>query len=162
MTTRQFAGRVMVMAVIAIAACSNGGADKTTGPGPAKSVAGSYALKTIDAARPPAEVYHGPWFDSANKRFYNQMVMLVKSGAVELDGDGGWVMTLDAEITLDGAAPLQQQVQVNGQYTIAGDQITLQMAGSGGALPGTIQQRTISLSMDMGGNKRFKAYAFTK
>jgi hypothetical protein len=154
-TTRLFA-----TALLAIGGCSSGGAaDKTTGP--TKTVAGNYSLRTIDATQPPVEVYHGPYFDSVNKRFYNQMVLLVKSGAIELDATDHWTMTLDAQITADDV-PSQQQIAVSGQYSIDGDQIVLAMDGQNVPLSGTIMKGKISLTMDFGGNKRFRDYAFIR
>ena len=154
------ASRLLATALLAIAGCSSGGAaDKTTGP--AKTVAGNYSLQTIDATRPPVEVYHGPYFDSVNQRFYEQMILLVKGGAITLDATDGWSMNLDGQVTADGKTS-QQQIAVSGQYTIDGDQISLAMAGQNAPLTGTIDKGTISLTMDFGGNKRFKAYAFTR
>ena len=153
-------GRLLATAFLAVAGCSNGGADKTTGP--AKTVAGNYNLETIDATRPPVEVYHGPFFDSVNRRFYNEMILLVKNGTITLDATDGWSMNLDGQVTLDGATS-QQKIAVSGQYTIDGDQISLAMAGQNTTpLTGTIGRGTISLTMDFGGNKRYKAYAFTR
>jgi hypothetical protein len=159
-TIQRVATRLLATVVLTIAGCSSsGGADGATGP--TKTPAGNYRLETIDATQPPVEVYHGPWFDSVNKRFYNQMVLLVNDGTITLDAAGRWSMTLGARVTLDGATS-PQQIDVAGQYTIDGDQITLTMDGQNGSLSGSITKGTISLTMDFGGNKRFKAYAFTR
>ena len=152
--------RILAAAVVTVAGCSSsGGADKTTGP--TKTVTGNYNLKTIDATQPPVEVYHGPYFDSVNKRFYEQLVLTVYSGSIELDATNRWSMTLDGRVTADGATG-PQQISVAGQYTIDGDQISLTIDGQNAPLTGTIAKGTISLTMDFGGNKRFKDYAFSR
>lgn len=152
--------RMLAMTLLAVAGCSNGGTDGTTAP-KKDPVAGTYSLRTIDATRPPVEVYHGPWFDSANRRFYNQMVMLITDGRITLDAPDRWSLTLAAQLTLDGA-PSQQQIAASGSYTVDGDQVTLTMDGADGSLAATLRNGTISLTTDMNGNKRFKAYAFAR
>jgi hypothetical protein len=149
---------LLATALLATIACgSNGGGDKTTGP--TTTVEGNYNLRTVDGNRLPVEVYHGPWFDAANTRFYNQMILVVKNGVINLDDTDGWAMTMDVQMTLD-AVTTQQTLAIMGTYEIDGDDIVLSAFDDETELAGTIKKGTISLTMDVGGSKRDKAYSF--
>jgi hypothetical protein len=49
-----------------------------------------------------------------------------------------------------------------GSYEIDGDQIVFSSFDDGTELAGTIKKGTISLSMDVAGSEREKAYSFTR
>ena len=157
---RPVVSRLLTLGLLATIACGgNGGGDKTTGP--TATVEGNYNLLTVDGNRPPVEVYHGPWFDGVNKRFYNQRIILVKNGVINLDDTDRWAMTLDVQVTLD-AVTTQQTLAIMGNYEIDGDEIQLSSFDVDGELAGTIKKGTISLSMDVGGSERAKSYSFTR
>jgi hypothetical protein len=69
-------------------------------------------------------------------------------------------MTLDVQVTLD--VTTQQTLAIMGNYEIDGDEILLSSFDDNGELTGTIKKGTISLSMDVGGSEREKAYSFTR
>jgi len=146
--------------LVTIACGGNGGGDKTTGP-TTKTVAGNYNLRTIDENQLPVEVYHGPWFDAANTRFYNQRIVAVKSGVINLDDTDRWTMTLDVQETLDDFTT-QQTWSVMGSYEIDGEDIVLSAFDDAGELSGTIDKGKISLPMDVAGSDRIKAYSFAR
>ena len=50
-------------AVFAVTAC---GSDSATGPRDAV-IAGYYQLQSVQDARLPAQIHHGPWLDPENK-----------------------------------------------------------------------------------------------
>src|SRR5215471_12473221 len=101
------ASLLLATALLMTVACGGDSAgDKATGPGPT-TVEGNYNLRTIDGNRLPVEVYHGPWFDPVNRRFYNQRIISIKNGVINLDGTDRWAMTMDAQVTLDGATTQQ-------------------------------------------------------
>ena len=146
--------------LVTIACGGNGGGDKTTGPS-TTTVEGNYNLRTIDANQLPVEVYHGPWFDPVNTRFYNQRIVVVKSGVITLDATDGWAMKLGVQVTLDDVTT-QQTWSVDGRYDIDGEDIVLSASDDGGEVSGTINKGTISLTMDLAGSDRVKAYSFTR
>jgi len=146
--------------LVTIACGGNGGGDKATGP-KTTTVEGNYNLRTIDANQLPVEVYHGPWLDPANTRFYNQRIVVVKSGVINLDATDSWSMKLSVQVTLDDVTT-QQTWSVAGSYAINGEDIVFSAADDGGEVSGTINKGTISLSMDLAGSERVKAYSFAR
>ena len=155
------ASLLLATAVLVTVACGgNGGGDKTTGP-TTKTAEGDYNLRTIDANQLPVEVYHGPWFDPVNTRFYNQRIVVVKNGVINLDETDGWTLKFDVQETLDDVTT-QQTWSVTGSYEIDGEDIVLSAADDGGQVEGTINKGTISLTMDVAGSERTKAYSFKR
>jgi len=146
--------------LVTIACGGNGGGDKATGPA-TKTVDGDYNLRTIDENQLPVEVYHGPWLDPVNTRFYNQRIVVVKSGVINLDATDGWAMKLGVQVTLDDVTT-QQTWSVAGSYEIDGEDIVLSASDDGGEASGTISKGTISLTMDLAGSDRVKAYSFKR
>ena len=146
--------------LVTIACRGNGGGDKTTGP-TTTTVEGNYNLRTIDENQLPVEVYHGPWFDPVNTRFYNQRIVVVKNGVINLDETDRWAMTLDVQVTLDDVTT-QQTWSVMGNYEIDGEDIELSAFDDGGEMTGSIKKGTISLTMDIAGSDREKAYSFKR
>ena len=146
--------------LVTIACGGNGGGDKTTGP-TTTTVEGNYNLRTIDENQLPVEVYHGPWFDPVNTRFYNQRIVVVKRGVINLDDTDRWAMTFDVQVTLDDFTT-QQTVSVTGTYEIDGEDIVFSTFDDDGELSGTIKKGKIALAMDLAGSDRDKAYSFAR
>ena len=146
--------------LVTIACGGNGGGDKTTGP-TTTTVEGNYNLRTIDENQLPVEVYHGPWFDPVNTRFYNQRIVVVKSGVINLDDTDRWAMTFDVQTTLDDFTT-RQTLAVAGTYEIDGEDIVFSTFEDDGQLAGTINRGKISLTMDLAGSDRDKAYSFAR
>jgi hypothetical protein len=157
---RPVVSRLLTLGLLATIACGgNGGGDKSTGP--TATVEGNYNLSNVDGNQLPVEVYHGPWFDGVNKRFYNQRIVVVKNGVINLDDTDRWAMTFDVQVTLDGATT-QQTWAINGSYEIDGDEIVLSAFDVDADLAGTIRKGTISLTMDLAGSEREKSYSFMR
>jgi len=158
---RNVASLLLATALLVTIACGgNGGGDKTTGP-TTPTVDGNYNLRTVDGNQPPVEVYHGPWFDAQTTRFYNQRIVAVKPGVINLDDTDRWTMTLDVQVTLDDVTT-QQTWAIMGTYAIDGEDIVLSPFDVDGQLAGTITKGTISLTMDIAGSERDKAYSFKR
>lgn len=154
-------GSLLVATVLLVSGACAGDGGSNPATAPTTSVAGNYNLRTIDGNAPPAEVYHGPWFDGVNKRFYNQMILVVKGGVINLDETDRWAMTFNVQVTLDDVTT-QQTLAVQGTYTMDNGEIVMSTFDGSAAIAGTIRKGTIALTMDVGGNKREKAYSFTR
>ena len=80
---------------------------------------------------------------------------------INLDDTDRWAMTLDVQVTLDDVTT-QQTWSVMGNYQIDGEDIVLSGFDDGGELTGNIKKGTISLTMDVAGSEREKAYTFKR
>jgi len=163
-----------VISVLAVAACG-GGSDGATGPkndplpaptpNPTPNPAnpqGLYDLRTIDNAALPQEVYHGPWFDPENSRFYNQMVLLVTRGSVNIIANNKWAMTLDITQTLDDKV-VKTTFYADGTYELQGTNVVMTPNTTNLTQIGaTLDRGQLSFSLSFNGSKRDKAFAFKK
>jgi len=146
---------------VAMIGCGGDG-DSTTAPQPNKDPKGLYDLQTIDNAALPQEVYHGPYFDPATTRFYNQMVLLVKRGSVNLIEGNRWAMTLDIDQSLDDVHR-GTTFYADGTYEVNGTDIVLKPTTKNlTEIGGTLDRGTISFSMMFNGSKREKAFTFKR
>lgn len=110
------------LAAVALAgAAACGGGDSATGA--SKSPTGAYALRQVDNESPPARVYHGPWFDPVNRRFYEQFMLDIVDGTVVLDGGGGYTIDFDYKVNADGKAGTGS-IHNEGDYEVHGAEIT--------------------------------------
>ena len=123
---------------------------------------GLYDLRTIDNTALPGEIYHGPYFDPATTRFYNQMVLLVTRGSVNIIANNRWAMTLDINKTMDGKAG-QTTFYSEGTYELQGNQILFKPETDNlTELTGTLERGTISFSVAFNGSKNEKAFNFKR
>lgn len=164
---------VMTTAVVALAACGGGGDGATSPndplpaptPNPTPTPTnpqGLYDLRSIDDGALPQEVYHGPWFDPDNSRFYNQMVLLVTRGSVNIIANNRWAMTLDITQTLDGKV-LKTTFYAEGSYELQGTNVVMTPTTKNlTEIGGTLDRGQLSFSMAFNGSNRNKAFAFKK
>jgi len=139
--SQAIAAMALVAALAGATAC---GSD--SGTGPAKGPEGLYPLQQVDGSAPPVEIHHGPYFDAPTHHFYNQLVMQVTGGTIELDDNANFSMEFEMEYVGDGE-PGTTSLQLEGSYTVNGSDI-LFMPNIGGTLSGTLQGKAITLSID--------------
>jgi hypothetical protein len=160
----KFASFLVAVGLAAGTGCagsSSGDSDSPTSPKPTDPK-GLYDLRTIDDAALPQEVYHGPWFDAQNQRFYNQMVLSVTSGQINVIANNRWAMTLNITQTLDGQKRTTS-FYADGTYELDGSDIILNPeTGNLSQIGGTIERGTVSFSMEFNGSNRPKAFAFKR
>jgi len=121
---------------------------------------GMYELEAINDVSIPSKAYHGPYFDPVTTRFYNQQIVMVNRGSINLLTNGNWAITMDLTITRDGVVSTKAYY-ADGTYQIAGDELTLTTRnGSTGAAVGTIGDGTLSLTLDILGAKTTRTYDF--
>ena len=155
--------RALFLTGVTVAASGCGGAsDSSTAPDNNTDPKGLYDLRTIDNTALPQEVYHGPWFDPENRRFYNQMVLLVTRGSVNVIKGERWAMSLDITRTLDGVASTTT-LYADGSYELQGTDLVLKPTTPNlTEVTGTLDRGTISFSLEFNGSKRPKAFNFKK
>ena len=121
---------------------------------------GMYELEAINLVWLPSKAYHGPYFDPVTTRFYNQQIVMVNRGSINLLNNGNWAITMDLTITRDGVVSTKAYY-ADGTYDIVGDELRLTTrTGSTGAAIGTIGDGTLSLTLDLLGAKTTRTYDF--
>ena len=141
-TGRRALAVLLAAALAAAAAC---GGDKSTGPRNSNPV-GSYTLTQVDRASLPVEIYHGPYFDAANQRFYNQYIVTIDGGTVDLDADGSFSQLL--KMTYDGDGEQSMGLSMGfGAYQVKGDKIRLVFDDDGSELNGTLRSGTLTIDL---------------
>ena len=121
---------------------------------------GMYDLKAINAVMIPSKAYHGPYFDPATSRFYNQQIVMVNRGSINLLKNGNWSITMDLTITRDGVVTTKAYY-ADGTYQINGDELDLTTrTGSTGAAIGIVGDGYLSLTLDLLGAKTTRQYDF--
>ena len=120
--------------------------DSATGPkNEGGGVAGSYSLSQANASKLPAKLYHGPYYDADIPHFWNQLVVTVTDGALELDDDGRYALSIDLSFTADGESA-STSVDVEGDYEVQGDQVFF-TADGGAEYSGRVQNGTLVLEL---------------
>lgn len=140
------------MLMSAVAAC--GGADSSTGPGPANGdPTGLYSLRTVGKDAIPAQLYRGPL-----PGVPVNMTIGITGGELVLDDDGFFDMTLDMTMG-GGGQTLPRPVNIYGDYEIENGQLRM-FDGVGNEFGGTIRNGAITVGLDLVGLGTIKQYTF--
>ena len=121
---------------------------------------GMYQLEAINFVTLPSKAYHGPYFDPVTTRFYNQQIVMVNRGSINLLNNGNWAIAMDLTITRDGVVSTKAYY-ADGTYEIDGDELRLATRnGTTGTAIGTIGDGSLSLTLDLLGAKTTRTYDF--
>ena len=121
---------------------------------------GMYQLEAINDVTIPSKAYHGPYFDPVTTRFYNQQIVMVNRGSINLLNNGNWAIAMDLTITRDGVVSTKA-FYADGTYEIVGDDLLLTTrTGTTGTATGTIGDGSLSLTLDLLGAKTTRTYDF--
>lgn len=144
---------VLLVATIIAVGCGGDSGSATAPDNQPADPKGLYELRTIDSAVLPGEVYHGPYFDPKTTRFYNQMVLLVTRGSVNLIAGNRWAMTLDIKTTADGKEGATS-FYADGTYELQGSDIVFNAeTGNLSQVAGTLDRGAISVAIAFNGSK---------
>jgi hypothetical protein len=136
------------------------GSDQTTGPN--GSVEGRYALGQVDLASLPATIHRGPWFDAARNHFYNQLILVVTAGVLELNADNSFRLTFDLQISGDGQLSAAT-VEVNGVYERRSNGVLLVPdQQSFGVAAATFRSAELTMNIDFLGKGKINQYSFSR
>ena len=133
---------LVVAAAFAVTGCA--GSDSSTGPS-TRTPAGAYELRQVDGNAIPAKIYHGPYFDAATPHFYNQLIVEVTQGTIELDADGRFRIELGYRFNGDGKIAVNA-LKDEGDYQVQGGEIQFE-SDDGGQYSATLQDGTIDLPL---------------
>src|ERR1051325_321252 len=90
------AAAALLTAVMAFGCSDSSTSPRSRGP------QGTYTLRRVAQKGVPTEIHHGPWFDPAAHHFYNQLVVTVTGGAVELLANGSFAVWIEYDVVADG------------------------------------------------------------
>ena len=114
---------ILGAALLGFSAC--GGAEPT-GPGNGGNVTGTYVLELIDDEEPPYAVYHDSYLDPETGIFFNQFVVEVRNGYIEIRENETFYLSLQMRVTGDGQV-FNDIVEMEGEWDEFKDQIILRV-----------------------------------
>jgi hypothetical protein len=150
---------ICLVAILTTGAMACGGKDASTAP--STGIAGTYTLQRIDGAALPTEVFNGSASDDATGKFYEEFILTVKGGTLELDTEGNYRTTYDYKLVLDGVAA-NRTLRAQGTYKVNGDQICLLRDNGVDTGGGTIQGRQVTLELTLMGGRPNQDYVYRK
>lgn len=109
---------------LGVSGCGSDGGG-TTGPSGGK-VTGTYVLEYVDDDEPPVAVHRGPWLDPATGVFYNNFVLQVTAGYLELRENESFYLALQIRIDGDGRV-VETMMELEGEWDEVKDQIVLRV-----------------------------------
>jgi hypothetical protein len=142
--------------VIATTAC--GGNSGTT---PSKPLAGVYSLERVARAAVPVQVYEGPFYHAEDQRSYDEFVVIMTGGFLELTAEGSYRTTLNYRAYKDGVEEIGS-LRAWGVYTAADDEIFFRRDNGADVGTGTVDDGAVILSMDVVGKGGPKPYTFAR
>ena len=144
---------IATLLIAAVVGC--GGADSSTGPGPANAdPVGLYSLRQVGKDAIPAQIYRGTL---AGVPII--ITIGITGGELILQEDGSFSMALDLTLSSPGQPVLPRPVNVWGEYEIEGGRITMIDAG-GNEAAATLRNGVITVGLDLVGNGTIKQYTF--
>ena len=117
-----FAATTSVLLGVAGCGADGGG---PTGPSGGK-VTGTYVLEYVDEEELPVSVHHGPWLDPATGIFYNNFVVRVTGGYIELRENESFYLALHVQLEGDGQTG-QTVMEFEGEWDLVKDQVMLRV-----------------------------------
>jgi hypothetical protein len=109
------------------------GCSDSTGPG--ASLAGTYALRSVNGVTPPVTVIATTGY-----------TLDVLAGSIVLDAQGNYTGTIRYRETYSGSAPTQYDDTIVGYWTLSGNQLTLVDTQAATSYYATVSGSTITLT----------------
>jgi hypothetical protein len=147
---------IVVTLVAAAAAC---GGDSSTAP--SIDPAGVYTLERVEQTSVPVQVYRGPYYHPNDARSYEDFVVTITGGTLQLDAAGTYHSTLNYRAMKDGVEEVSS-IRAWGTYTVSGSEIYLVRDNGFDTGDGTVGKGTVTLALDVVDKGATKAYMFVK
>jgi hypothetical protein len=125
----------------------------------AVAVEGTYALEEVGGNALPATIYEGPW-NSGGQQI--QVRLEMASGSLELDEEGSYTILMQIRITTGGKSG-PASLSDTGSYTRSGDTVTFRSnKGAGDVFTGRLRNGSLTLQLDIVGDRHAQIYEFRK
>ena len=147
---------ISVAAMLGATAC--GGDSATT---PTTSIAGVYSLEKVSRMAVPVQVYEGPFYHDDDQRSYEEFVVIMTGGSLELTAQGTYRTTLDYRAIKDGVEEIGS-LRARGVYTVEDDEIFFARDNGADAGTGTVERGTVVVPLDVVGKGVLKPYTFAR
>jgi hypothetical protein len=154
---RAWAVRLLAAAVI-ISATACGGDSSTA---PRQPIAGVYSLEQVARIAVPVEIYEGPFYHADDQRMYDDFVVIMTGGFLELTAEGSYRTTLNYTAVKDGVEEIGS-LRAWGIYTVVDDEIFLRRDNGVDFGTGRLERGTVVLSMDVIGKGVAEPYTFVR
>jgi len=135
---------------------NNGGGGNGGGTG----ASGTYTLRAIDRKSLPYEIHHGPFFDAAHTHFYNQLIVKITKGAIELGPLGDCAVWLDYTLNEDGQVSTKH-IETDGSWKMVGNLVTVYVNNTATA-QFTVQNGQVVENADVIPDGTMHEYTFQK
>ena len=146
-------------ALVTGAVACGGGTDGSTAP--PESHAGLYTLRQIARAAPPTKIYDGGATDDSTGTWYDQFIVTVNAGTLDLDGQGQYHMTFEYTLVHNGVSENRTQ-RAQGTYHVNGTRIVLIRDRGVDDAEGTVSADAITMEMTLMRNTPTVPYTFQK
>ena len=110
-------------AVLAISGC---GSDGPTSPGSGGKVTGTWVLEDIDDEELPVAVHRGPYLDPNTGIFFNNYVLRISSGYLEIRENETFYLVFQFRIEADGQMA-GGNMELEGEWDFVGDEVVLRV-----------------------------------
>ena len=154
----RIAHTAMLLAATVVGASACGGDSSTT---PSRGIEGVYSLEKVARLSVPVQVYEGPFYHAEDQRSYDEFVVVMTGGSLELTAEGSYRTTLNYRAYKDGVEEIGS-LRAWGVYTVANDEIFLERDNDLDFGTGTLQDDGVTLYMDVVGKGTLKPYTFVR
>lgn len=112
-----------------VGASGCGSGSPTTAPNGGK-VTGTYTLEYVEDEELPVVVHRGAWLDPVTGIFYNNFVVQITNGYIELRENESFYLALQVKVQADGQ-DAQTTLEFEGEWDEVRDQVVLRIPGVG-------------------------------
>ena len=128
--TRLLRSLVFATATATFAGASGCGSGSPTTAPNGGTVTGTYTLEYVEDEELPGAIHRGAWLDPATGIFYNNFVVELTNGYIELRENETFYMALQVRIQADGQEAVTM-LEFDGEWDQVKDQVILRIPGAG-------------------------------
>src|SRR5262245_43891397 len=114
---------LIAAALLGLTAC---GADAPTAPNSNGKVVGTWVLESVDDEEPPVAVHRGAYLDPETGAFFNNYVVRVMSGYMEIRDNESFYLALQLKIEADGQTA-EGNFEFEGEWDLVDDEVVLRV-----------------------------------